>query len=118
MFIGIEEAGVVPPRCLAELDNSRFRIQWRARFVEGDMAIAPDPEELDIEASGAHQAVVAPGLFVEVRGSAIGGKCCLTPQIDKISETPHDDVSVGLGMLCIESDVLVQQIDRRLRKTQ
>ena len=108
----IEEAGVVPPSLFAERDHGGLGIEWRAGFVEGDVAVAPDAEKLDVYARRAHELVVAPGFPIEVGCSAIGGYHRVIPQVDKFGESPCDDVSVSLGMVGIEADVLVEQIYR------
>ena len=59
VFKRCEEPRVRFPAVLRERDNAGARVESRTRFIEGQMAIASDPQDLEVYASrGSDQVLV------------------------------------------------------------
>ena len=67
-----EEPRVVGPGRRGEAHDSGAGIEGRTGLVEGKMAVAPDPENLEPDPRPADQAVVAAAFVVEIGGADVG----------------------------------------------
>ena len=116
-------ASTLPPKNRALslrvwLVNVLIRVQGgrASGFVEGDMPVGADAQNLEVNAAG-----VRNGAFVhlargrQVRGQSVGPRHVSRIDIDLVNELVPDDAEVPLRMVLRQADILVEHERSRLR---
>ncbi len=104
-----EEAGVVAHRFVGERFEPRAAAQRRAGLVEGDVPVAADAEDLQVDASfvGDHPLVLL-AVGGEVERPAVGHVRVARVDVDVIEEVLLHEVAIAVRVGGTEAHVLVE----------
>src|SRR5829696_1994369 len=117
IHVATEESSVVPAGLAGPGLDPRAGDERGARFVECDMPVGADPQNLEVNAAG-----VRNGPFVhlarshQVRGQSVGPRHPSRIDIDLVNELVSDDAEVPLRMVLRQADILVEHERSRLRE--
>src|SRR5215212_10522605 len=117
IHVATEESSVVPAGLAGQGLDPRSGGERGAGFVECDMPVGADPQNLEVNAAGLRN-----GPFVhlarshQVRGQSVGPRHLRRIDIDLVNELVSDDAEVPLRMVLRQADVLVEHERSRLRE--
>jgi hypothetical protein len=105
------------------LSSQRFEpraaAQRRAGLVEGDVAVAADAENLEVDAAGVlDPLLVLPAMDLEIERPAIGHVGAFGVDIDVVEQVLLHEGPVALRMSGAQADVFVQIEGRYLREVE
>jgi hypothetical protein len=107
---GAEEPRVVLAGARGERLGPGPRRQRRARFVERQVAVRADAQDLHVDAAGrGDRGLVAAALGRQVRRVAVRPVQGVVRQVDAGGEVPADDGGVALRVVGREADVVVEE---------
>src|SRR5690606_6072599 len=119
VHVATEVARVVLARLAGQRGDVRARAEGRAWFVERDVPVRPNAEDLQVDsARGSDHLLVRGARRLEILGEPVRAMHPLGVEIHARDELTVDDVAVALGMLSWQADVLVEQEGARRGKAQ
>ena len=105
-----EEAGIVAAGLSRERLQAGARRQRRSRLVEGDVPVAADAEDLEVDPPGLRDRRLVGGTSGDEVGSVARGPVDASRvEVDARRELALDHGAVGLRMASRQTDVLVEQ---------
>ena len=104
----VEQTGVVLDGGFGELRDVGQGIKWGARLVEGDVAIAADAKDLEIDAAEGGDLIIILIHVSDIIANAFEDVGFGLIDIDMIEEVIVHEITIGLVMGALEADVFVE----------
>ena len=106
---GTEDGAIIAECLFGEDLDPRARTQRAGGFVETDVAVAAEAEELDVDPAGVENALfVTAALGVKIGRRAVGHVGALWVDVDVAEEIFPHEIPVGLVVRAGEADILVE----------
>ena len=104
-----EEASVCTDGRLMQINHVSCFFKGRSGFIEADMTVKTDAEQLEVDAAeGFDECIIFSAFFGKVIGATVGNVGVLATNIDVVKEVGLHKVAVALVVASVKADVFVK----------